>query len=749
MDTSNLADQSESSIIPLASTDVGNQIELADQTDVQEAVKLEGNNSTVLISSMNPDVFNAAKQGNLDVLKEQGKNLDKMLTATKNTVLHIYTACCMQPPYRESEDEILKSTTTVDGILEMCPALLWKQNESGDTALHIAARYGRAGILRALIQATKTYYQGDLEQGCAISSEDAPLHVVARYGPAGKLRALIQATKSYYQGDLEQGCAISSEDAPLHAVARYGLAGILRALIQATYHPGDLEQGCAISSKDAPSQDQKLIRKTNNKKDTALHEAVRFNHFAVVEILIKADPEFSYSANDAGETPLYLAVERGYDHYCRQILEGCKNPTYEGPNGRTALHAAVIRNDEVMTTALLKSDRNLAKAADELGHIPLHMAANFGHFSMVQQLLECDKSIAYIADNGGRTALHFAASEGHLDIMRELLTHCPDCCELVDNQCQNVLHYAIKSHQDDIVDFVLKDLWLSNILLNDKDANGNAPIHYLAQYPFLWKDAIILDAKIDIMSFNKKNLNAFDTILANEDSISNALELKDLKIKLQRRDGRPGHRIKSHNADGKDTGESLTKAKETHLKLQRKDGRPGHRIKSHNVDGKDTGESLTKAKETHLVVATLIATVTFAAGFTMPGGYHSERGSDQGSPILLRNTAFKAFVITDTLAMALSICSVLMLLYSSIQPKYMTQTSDTFRSVVNFTMSALIAMVIAFVTGTYAVLGGHYPGLAIAAVVLGCFFFYYALISLFMERNTEGTGFLPAPFVFI
>ncbi|XP_070664005.1 ankyrin repeat-containing protein At5g02620-like [Malus domestica] len=587
---------------------------------------------------MDRDIFNAAKQGNLNVLKEHGENLDKILTATKNTVLHIYTACYRRPTFKESEDEILKSTNTVDGILKMCPALLWQQNDSGDTALHIAARYGRAGIVRALLLATKTYYQGDLEQGCAISSEDAAL------------------------------------------------------------------------------QEQKLIRKTNNKKDTALHEAVRFNYFGVVEVLTKEDPEFSYSPNDAGETPLYLAVERGYTHYCLQILEGCKNPTYEGPNGRTALYAAIIRNDEVMTRALLKSDRTLAKAADEQGGIPLHMAADFGYLSMVKQLLECDKSTAYVADNDGRTALHFAASKGHLDIMKELLTHCPDCCELVDNQCQNVLHYAIKSYQVDVVDFVLTDLWLSNILLNDKDANGNAPLHYLAHYPkhrYAAYDSI-LDAKIDIMSFNKKNLNVFDTILANEDNISNALELENIKKNLQRRGGRPGYRIESHNADGNEVEEEHQGSEDT------------------------TGESLTKAKETHLVVATLIATVTFAAGFTMPGGYQSERGSDQGSPILSRNTAFKAFVITDTLAMALSSCSVLVLLYSSIytKRKYMTQISDTFYMVVTLTMLALIAMVIAFVTGTYAVLGSHSPGFAVAALVLGCFFFYsFAHSILSLERK--------------
>ncbi|CAN6563486.1 unnamed protein product [Malus baccata var. baccata] len=626
MDTSNMADQSESPITPLASTDVGDQNEQADQShqiDVQEATKLEGNNSTVLISSMDPDVFNAAKQGDLDVLEGHGENLDKILTATKNTVLHIYTACYRHPTYKESEDEMLKSTTTVNGILEMCPALLWKQNESGDTALHIAARYGRVGIVTALLLATKTYYQGDLEQGCAISSEDAAL------------------------------------------------------------------------------QEQKLIRKTNNKKDTALHEAVRFNYFGVVGLLTKADPEFSYSANDAGETPLYLAVERGYYHYCIQILEGCKNPTYEGPNGRTALHAAVICNDEGMTRALLKSDRTLAKAADERGHIPLHMAADFGYFPRVKQLLECDKSTAYVADNEGVTALHFAAFRGRLDIMKELLTRCPDCCELVDNQCHNVLHYAIRGSQDNVVDFVLTDLWLSNILLNDKDANGNAPLHYLAQYPKYWDDAIILDAKIDTMSFNKKNLNAFDTILANEDNISNALELEYFKKRLQKRGGRPGYRIESHNADGNEVEEE------------------------HQGD-KDTGESLTKARETHLVVATLIATVTFAAGFTMPGGYQSGGGSDQ------------AFVITDTLAMAMSSCSVLVLLYSSIHTKgkYMTQISDTFYMVVTLTMLALIAMVIAFVTGTYAVLGRHSPGFAIAALVLGCFFFYsFAHFILSLERK--------------
>ena len=63
-----------------------------------------------------------------------------------------------------------------------------------------------------------------------------------------------------------------------------------------------------------------------------------------------------------------------------------------------------------------------------------------------------------------------------------------------------------------------------------------------------------------------------------------------------------------------------------------------------------------KTSQTHLVVDTLIATVTFTAGITMPGGFIGQEGLHSGSPVLMRNTAFKAFIITNTIAMVQS-CS--------------------------------------------------------------------------------------------
>ena len=53
------------------------------------------------------------------------------------------------------------------------------------------------------------------------------------------------------------------------------------------------------------------------------------------------------------------------------------------------------------------------------------------------------------------------------------------------------------------------------------------------------------------------------------------------------------------------------------------------------------------------LVAILIATITFAAAFTLPGGYSTDAGNE-GLPIMARKIAFQAFLISDTLAMCSS-----------------------------------------------------------------------------------------------
>jgi len=127
-------------------------------------------------------------------------------------------------------------------------------------------------------------------------------------------------------------------ETPLHIAAKNGHSGVAKLLVEhVKAFPPDIEHGVGA--------EQKFIRATNNEKDTALHEAVRYNHIQVVKTLLKLDPHYSYHANKADETPLYLASKGRYQKVAYEILSNIKSPAYEGPNNQTALHAAVINQD--------------------------------------------------------------------------------------------------------------------------------------------------------------------------------------------------------------------------------------------------------------------------------------------------------------------------------------------------------------------------------------------------------------------
>ncbi|KAH0969177.1 hypothetical protein GBA52_028963 [Prunus armeniaca] len=101
---------------------------------------------------MDLDVFNAAKEGKIDVLRGHDRqHLNQILTSTRNTVLHVYIAYASTPKLVKPKEEApIKPTRFVEDILQICPTLLWQQNESGETALHMAAKHGLAEIMRLM-----------------------------------------------------------------------------------------------------------------------------------------------------------------------------------------------------------------------------------------------------------------------------------------------------------------------------------------------------------------------------------------------------------------------------------------------------------------------------------------------------------------------------------------------------------------------------------------------------------------------
>ncbi|XP_035548526.1 ankyrin repeat and protein kinase domain-containing protein 1-like [Juglans regia] len=175
----------------------------------------------------------------------------------------------------------------------------------------------------------------------------------------------------------------------------------------------DLESGVLVEATT------EMIGKLNKERDTALHETVRHNHIEVVQqLLMEVDPEFSFGANVAGETPLYLAAERHFPDLVSEILNKFKYPACDGPLGRTALHAAAFWGDEGMTKNISERyGRALCKQADQNGWTPLHMAALYmNNIKPTKLMLEFDREVAYMKDAEGRTALHIAAHCNHSSV---------------------------------------------------------------------------------------------------------------------------------------------------------------------------------------------------------------------------------------------------------------------------------------------------------------------------------------------
>ncbi|KAI3903942.1 hypothetical protein MKW92_047385 [Papaver armeniacum] len=149
-----------------------------------------------------------------------------------------------------------------------------------------------------------------------------------------------------------------------------------------------------------------------------------------------------------------------------------------------------------------------------------------------------------------------------------------------------------------------------------------------------------------------------------------------------------------------------------------------------------------------MIVAALIATVAFAAAFTVPGGNVSDSNSlMNGTPVFLGKSSFTVFAVSDALALFSSITSVLMFLaiYTS---RY--AESDFLKSLPQKLIIGLatlfismVAMLVAFGASMFIVVGSRFAQALIPITLFSCCplgLFAWLQLPLFVEmvRSTYG-----------
>ncbi|KAK3433975.1 hypothetical protein EUGRSUZ_D01248 [Eucalyptus grandis] len=520
------------------------------------------------------------------------------------------------------------------------------------------------------------------------------LHVAAQYQQVHFIKDLLQCPSGpllLWQGNYKG-------DNPLHVAAKVGSCGVVQVFIDLTKSMHwDVQNGQVDLCKE-------LLRKLNLNSDTALHYAVRGGHTGVVKLLIEEDSQLCDITNAAHESPLYLATNRGLSHVIEIILGASSfSSSHKGPKGLTALHATIFR----LPTGwwkILEKRPEVIKEGDDLGWTPLHYVACFGEVEAVRQLLQHDTSVAYDLDKGGESALHIAAFRGHINVIDELIRSCPDACDIINTKGQTALHAAVMGGRVNVVKYILEMPNLED-LINEQDINGNTALHLVAfhkKYNIIY--ILARDKRVDRLATNKDHSTALDIFAAHDE--------------VGYRAGKVHHVLKGcHGIQCYQ--DWVTEYVKKRLDKQFVEGQPVVSITTGiNTGNRDNVDSSTRSIiDLQLLVAVLIATVTFSAAFTMPGGY-SDDGPDPGMPILADRPAFKAFVIFNTTAFCFSILALFLLYDPSFwgarqQARYNTAAGC-------YIYFAICGLVLAFACGTYVVLT-RTNGLGIALfVVFGC-----------------------------
>ncbi|XP_022863477.1 protein ACCELERATED CELL DEATH 6-like [Olea europaea var. sylvestris] len=389
-----------------------------------------------------------------------------------------------------------------------------------------------------------------------------------------------------------------------------------------------------------------------------------------------------------------------------------------------------LANTRGISEKLLEKHPTLMTEVDDFGRSALHYAALHRSNEVAEELLMANKSIACVVagKDKNKTALHIATCEGN---------------EMVTGDGQNILHLSVKFKQEEAFKFIMKKSWVGN-LINQKDAEGNTPLHAYAATPDFYSCALTgEDNLLSILLRCERSallLSSYHNNVPSRTSefskISDALNemtedkyLLFLHVLMENEDTRSqGAVMKELKANGAKLVASNAMILENSLLLM---------MKKHCPKNKRTVPTdIRKIGDTHMVVAALIITVAFATEFTIPGGYDGNDGPNKGLVTLSRKATFKAFIITDTLAMACSASAVFLHFFAAAEIDK-RKLMNPYLATAMLVMVAMGVMVIAFMTGLYAVLE-HSRELAIIECVICsfCFLvFYYPMKRAFRSHD--------------
>ncbi|KAL4614512.1 hypothetical protein ACB092_07G059200 [Castanea dentata] len=427
-------------------------------------------------------------------------------------------------------------------------------------------------------------------------------------------------------------------------------------------------------------KDPRVVRvRINRKWETALHIAAAAKRTAFVKELVKRMTEEDLALqNKDGNTAICFAAASGIVEIAKVMVEKNENlPMIRGDQGKTPLYMAALfghremasylysvtdfgslsRDEKIslllgtisadlydLALTILEKDQSLATARDAKDETALHVLArkpstiaNTSQLSiwkrsinsyfkwiyhedlmrtlahqLVKKLWEHvlelqDSDISRLIREPSRL-LFDAAELGSLEFLIILIDSYPDLIWKIDHKNRSLFHIAVLNRHENIFNLIYEIGAINDLIAAYKDENNNNILHLAANTAPLSRLQIVSGAALQMQR--------------------ELLWFKGVEKIV------PPSYIKMRNSNNQ-TPKDLFKEKHKELLKE--------------------GEKWMKSTATScMLVATLIATVVYAAIFTLPGGPDNETGV----PLFLGKKWFLIFVISDAVALLSSSASI-------------------------------------------------------------------------------------------
>ncbi|TYJ41293.1 hypothetical protein E1A91_A03G010500v1 [Gossypium mustelinum] len=330
------------------------------------------------------------------------------------------------------------------------------------------------------------------------------------------------------------------------------------------------------------------------------------------------------------------------------------------PFAETPLHIAASRGHINFALEIMRLKPSLSKKLDEQGWSPMHVALQHNQTAMVYRLIETEPTLVGVKGREGFTPLHYVAQNDEVKLLREFLAVSPHSIMDTTNKGETALHIAVEKGNTRALEALLsflrrswyrEALYWEEKLVNWKDENGFTVLHVAVKMNDIQVVKSLLKFKINVNAKSLEGLTVLDIV----DRANNNPDMKDVLIQAG---AEHSHVMKTNDIN------AIPSMKQ--VSFEPKPTLLDNVIRF--LKGQKTNIS-TETRDALLVVAALVATATFQAVLSPPGGLRQADSSDSDSlpfskvgKVVMKEWLYITFLILNSISFWVTIITIYLLL---------------------------------------------------------------------------------------